>query len=360
TFLRGDNSWQAALPTQTSNANKVLVTDGSSASWEYAKPVNMAGAGSTDTLNDLSTTTIFRKRNKVYNADFHIWQRASTANLTGSASAYYTADRWKTAHNVGAYTQSRQQGAQKYGHNRGLRMACTTAEAAPSATAYCYIKQGFEGWDLQEMKAGSAPLGGTPQIFVISFWVKSSLTGTYVMQNWCTSSSTCCATYTIDVANTWEKKVLAFPGNNQGGFADDNSWNWDIRWWLVAGSNYTSSALQTTWANVGGTTTGFATGQTNFASSDANTWDISGIQWELGDTATAFEGKSIQQDIAECQRYYQKSYNMTVDPGTNGATGASSGLAIYSSGSQGLGARWTQPMRSAPTVTLYTPGGTSG
>jgi len=294
-----------SLPTQTSNANKVLVTDGSSATWEYAKPVNMAGAGSTDTLNDLVATSIFKKRNKMYNGAFNVWQRATTASVTGSGNTYYTADRWKTGHNVGVYTQSRQQGPLKYGHNKALQMDCTTAEGSPSADAYVWVEQNFEGFDLQDLKAGSGWAGGTPAIFVLSFWVKASLTGTYVLQNLASSTSICSATYTISVADTWEKKVIAFPGDDQGGFADDTSWNWGVRFWLVAGSNYTSASLQTTWANVGGTTTGYAAGQTNFASSTSNTWNIAGVQWELGDTATPFEFYKYSDMLTSCERYYQ-------------------------------------------------------
>ena len=88
--------------------------------------------------------------------------------------------------------------------------------------------------------------------------------------------------------------------------------------------------------------------------------DIANFQVEEGSVATDFEQKSFSETLAECQRYYQKSYNTTVNPGTASAVGASSGSAIYSSGSQGLGARWITTMRAAPTVTLYTPGGTSG
>jgi len=98
---------------------------------------------------------------------------------------------------------------------------------------------------------------------------------------------------------------------------------------------------------------------TGTAGSD-DSFSISGVKLELGSVATPLVNEGFGIEMTRCQRYYSKSYDADTTPGSSGAGGSLSGLAIYSSGSQGLGARWPVAMRTSPTVVLYSTDGTSG
>lgn len=239
-------------------------------------------------------------RNLLYNGAMQISQRgtSSTAITTGG---YRTADRWNSdIVSLGTWTQDIQNDAPTgSGFRRSLRMLCTTADAAPSASDNLWLVQSLEGQDCQRIAKGT-PLAKT---LTLSFWVKSNVTGTYVaflFDNDNTRSVS--ASYTISATNTWEKKVITFPADTIGVLDNDNGDSFRVYFGLAAGSNFTSGTLARAWgpysaANV-------AVGQVNVAAAINNYWQITGVQLETGD-ATEFEFKSFGQELRECQRYYR-------------------------------------------------------
>jgi hypothetical protein len=155
------------------------------------------------------------------------------------------------------------------------------------------------------LKKGTANAEST----TISFWVKSNVTGTYSFGLFDTDNDrNIWQLYTISAADTWEKKTITFAGDTTGGtLTNDNNSGLEMWWYLGAGSNYTTGTLQTSWG--ANTWANNAVGTTQLAASTANDWAITGVQLEIGDTATPFEHKTYGQELQACERYYQ-TYGM--------------------------------------------------
>lgn len=239
-------------------------------------------------------------RNVIMNGAMQVAQRGtSTASIT--TTGYYTADRYETAiSSLGTWTQSVEADAPTgSGFRKSLKMLCTTADASPSAADYLIIWQKLEGQNLQQFLKGTA----SAKSFSLSFWVKGTTTGTYITQLFdADNSRSVSKSYTIDVANTWEKKTIDFGSDTTGAFANDNGNSVEVRWWLGSGSTFTSGTLGTTWA--AGVDSAAAVGQTNLAGATSRSWQVTGAQLEVGSVATPFEFEDIGTTLAKCQRYY--------------------------------------------------------
>ena len=141
------------------------------------------------------------------------------------------------------------------------------------------------------------------QQVTLSFWVKSNVTGTYVVSLIDDDNTRDVGkTYTVNASGTWEFKTLTFPADTTGALANDNGRSLMAFFWLVAGSNFTSGTLNTSWASI--TNANRAVGQVNLASATNNYWQITGVQLNVGSVAAPFEFKSYQEELRECQRYY--------------------------------------------------------
>jgi hypothetical protein len=240
-------------------------------------------------------------KNIVINGDMSIAQRStSVASIT--ASGYYTLDRWQTAiTTLGTWTQSQDTDVPTgYGFATSLKMDCTTADATPSANDVLFIAQKFEGQNLQYLKKGTA----NAESLTLSFWVKSNKTGTYIVGILDSDNTRNIAnSYTINSANTWEKKTITFAGDTTGTLDNDNSNSLQIEFYLGAGSTYTSGSLPTSWETR--TNADRAVGQVNLADDTANEWYITGVQLEAGTTASDFEFLPVDVNLDRCQRYFQ-------------------------------------------------------
>jgi hypothetical protein len=266
--------------------------------------VDITSAESGDTLvydgSDWTNQPLTTRRNLLYNGAMQVHQRGtSTTGVT--VGGYYTADRWQ--HRIvglGTWTNTIENDAPtNSGFRKSLKMLCTTANAAPAAGEDMSIRQALEGQDVQRIRKGTS----SAQQLTLSFWVKSNVTGTYVMELFdLDNTRRVGATYSISASATWEKKTITFPADTTGAFNNDNAVSLSINWWLGAGSDYTSGTLNTTWAS--STTANRAVGQTNLAAATSNYWQVTGVQLEVGPVATPFEFKSYGEELAECQRYY--------------------------------------------------------
>ena len=250
------------------------------------------------TLNKISGNPSFR--NIVINGDMQVAQRnTSVASIT--TTGYYTLDRFKTLiSSLGTFTQSQSTDVPSgYGFTSSLKMDCTTADASPSAGDYLLLQQIFEGQNLQYLKKGTA----NAQSLTLSFWVKSTKTGTFICELQDTDNSRSISkSYTVSVSNTWEFKTVTFAGDTTGVLNNDNGNSLSLRLWLSAGTDFTSGTLNTTWSSA--TNANIAVGQVNIADSTSNDFLITGIQLEAGTSATDFEFLPIDVDLARCQRYY--------------------------------------------------------
>jgi hypothetical protein len=168
-------------------------------------------------------------------------------------------------------------------------MDCTTADASPSSGDYLQFVQHVEAQNLQYLKFGTS----NATSLTLSFWVKSNIDSARLISK----------TYTINSANTWEKKTITFAGDTVGTINNDNGRGFQCSFWLGAGSDYTSGTLQTSWGSY--VAANRAVGQVNLADSTSNEWYITGIQLEAGQVASDFEFLPYDVNLQRCQRYYQ-------------------------------------------------------
>ncbi len=253
--------------------------------------------------NDLPQNLIANNvnfRNIIINGDMSIAQRGTSVSGITSGG-YKTIDRMYMVSNLGTFTQSQSTDVPSgQGFAKSLKMDCTTANASPSSGTLLYVGQLIEGQNLQYLKKGTS----SAESLTLSFWVKSSKTGTYICELYDNDNiRQISKSYTINSANTWEKKNITFAGDTTGAFDNDNALSLYCNFWLGAGSNYTSGTLNTDWNS--STTANRVVGQVNLADSTANEWYVTGVQLEAGTSASDFEFLPYDVNLERCQRYYE-------------------------------------------------------
>ena len=244
----------------------------------------------------------YGNRNLVINGAMKVAQRATSFASVSSGEAY-TVDRFGRYINAaGTWTITQSTDTPTgQGFATSIKFDCTTANGSLSASSEYLFFQRFEGQDLQRLKKGTA----NAEKVTLSFWVKSAKTGTYITELYDNNNSRHISrAYTISSANTWEKKILTFDGDTTGAITDNNSTSIQLNFMLANGSNWTSGTLQTSWG--ANTQANRAVGQVNLADSTSNDWYLTGVQLEVGDTATDFEHRSYGDELAKCQRYYHR------------------------------------------------------
>jgi len=229
-----------------------------------------------------------------------------------------------------------------------MKMACTTANATPN---YLFVSQKLEGQMLQHLKKGTS----NAESLTCSFWVKSNKTGTYIVELYdADNARRISKSYSISSASTWEKKTLTFEGDTTGSFDNDNAQSLQVNFWLGAGTSFTSGTLGTSWS--ANTNADRAVGQVNLADSTSNYINITGVQLEVGTSASDFEFLPYDVNFQRCQRYFESS----CAPLQNPSDGISSVGIIDQAGAHPI----YQPMifntskRAVPTMTYYN--GSSG
>jgi len=255
------------------------------------------------TTQTLATQNALGVRNLIINGDMNIAQRATSASgLT--TTGYYTLDRWKFVPNaMGTWTMSQDTDVPSgQGFSSSLKLQCTTADASPAAADYLRIYQKIEAQMLQHLKYGTS----SAEKVTFSFWVKSNKTGTYTVRIYAEDNARHIVnTYTIDTADTWEKKTITFNADTTGTINNDNGSGFQCDWWFGTGSSYQGGGAATDWESSTGTK--IADGLTvNLADSTSNYINITGVQLEVGDTATPFEHRPYDMELERCKRYYER------------------------------------------------------
>jgi hypothetical protein len=281
-------------------------------------------------------------KNIIINGDMSIAQRG-TSEASITSSGYYTADRFLLdVSNMGTWTNSQSTDVPTgQGFATSFKLDCTTADAAPAAGDFLIFTQKFEGQNLQYLKKGTA----NAQSLTLSFWVKSSKTGTYIAElKDQDNSRNISKSYTINSANTWEKKTITYAGDTTGTLDNDNAASLQLFFWLGAGSTYTSGTLQTSWGSQ--VNANRAVGQVNLADDTANDWYITGVQLEAGTSASDFEFLPVDVNLDRCLRYYQLLAE---------GSGKTFGNALYNSSSQVYSSQQTfKIMRATPSIDIVT------
>ena len=240
-------------------------------------------------------------RNIIINGDMSIAQRG-TSQASITSSGYYTVDRIETICSLGTWTQSQSTDVPSgQGFAKSLKMECTTANASPAVAETIRVRQSIEGQNLQYLKKGTANAEST----TLSFWVKSNKTGTYIAELFDEDNARQISkSYTINLADTWEKKTLTYAGDTSGTLDNDNGASLVFTFWLGTGTQFSSGTLATSWEAQ--TNANRAVGQVNLADSTSNYINITGVQLEAGTTASDFEFLPVDVNLRRCQRYYQK------------------------------------------------------
>ena len=294
----------------------------------------------TITTDQIADTSVHGRRNLVINGSMNVSQRGTSS--TGlHDSGYYTVDRFALVfgnEDELRVTMSQNSVTDLPGFANSLKVQTTTAESAIAADESYYIINRYEGQDFQHLKYGTSSALST----TLSFYVKSSVTGTFAVAIYQTDGNDIIgSTYTINSANTWERKTITFAGNTLAAIVDDNTNAIMIDWFLAAGSNFTS-VNNTSW---GGYETGklaYGHGTNAVATTTNATWEITGVQWEVGSSATPLEPRSYADELQRCQRYlYQAEF-------TTGGTSIANG-AMYNSSEIFCHISFPVTMRSPPT-----------
>ena len=260
-----------------------------------------ASGGNTATINSMTPTadSLQGFRNRIINGDMRIDQRNAGASVT-PASAVYTLDRW-IANVAGS-------GASKFSVQRSTTAPTgfVNSMLATSTSAYSIasgditaIVQVIEGFNVADLAWGTA----NAKTITISFWVRSSLTGTFggALYNGSFNRSYP-FTYTISSANSFEYKTITIAGDTSGTWATNNSFGIGLSFGLGVGSTYSGTAGA--WA---GALYVSATGATSLVGTNGATFYITGVQLEVGSVATPFERRDYGAELALCQRYYERT-----------------------------------------------------
>ena len=243
----------------------------------------------------------YGNRNLIINGAMQVSQRG-TSEASVTSSQYADApDRFKAEmSSAGTWTLSQSTTAPD-GFSNSYKFDCTTADASLGAGDYLQLSHYIEGQNLQHLQKGSS----SAKKLTLSFHVRSAKTGTYIVEFYDGDNSRSNSqSYTISAADTWEKKTITIDGDASGAFGNDNGASLGVFFYLAAGTNFTSGTLNTSWGSR--TLANVAVGQVNLADSTSNDWYITGVQLEVGDTATDFEHRTFADELQRCQRYYVK------------------------------------------------------
>jgi len=293
--------------------------------------LDVAGA-----ISDTDGNVRSGRKNLIINGAMKVAQRGTS--FTDPSSGEYTLDRWRagvhTSTAAANYTQEADAPtAAQAGTNfvKCLKIACTTIDTSTAATVRYYTKYHIEGQDIAHAGFGQAGV----RYMTLSFWHKHTKTGTHsfgVVSP--PSDQQYVAEYTQTTSDTWEKATHTFPVATAGTWATDTGNGLTLYFATHIGSNYQGTA--NTWGS--GQAYGTANQVNNFDST-SNSMRFTGVQLEVGSTATDFEHRSYGEELALCQRFYQ-----VIEPGGN----------LYAAVSVGdhprLHYAFTTTMRSSPTI----------
>jgi len=241
----------------------------------------------------LTNSQIGGRRNMVINGGMTIDQRNSGSSVNLANAKVFAVDRFYWIENSSETPTSQQVTDAPNGFTHSVKITNTSTTTTPS---YTQLVHRIEGNNASQLYFGNS----TAESVTLSFYVKSSLTGQFSasLRN-ADSDRSNVSTYTINSANTWERKTITFVGDTTGTWATDTSVGLNLIFRLDD-TGGTSSLNQ--WTATGNA---FASGSVRFMGNASATWQITGVQLEVGSQATPFEHRSYGEELALCQRYYQ-------------------------------------------------------
>jgi hypothetical protein len=299
--------------------------------------------GSTGSINSANT---FGFKNRIINGGMTIDQRNAGASVTPT-NGQYSVDRWQASlTQASKYTIQQNAGSvtPPAGFINYLGVTSSSAYSITS-TDFFAVRQQIEGLNSADLGWGTA----NAKTVTLSFWVRSSLTGTFggTLKNNANDRSYP-FTYTINAANTWEFETITIPGDTTGTWLTTNGVGIKVGFGFGVGATYSATA--------GAWTAGdyiSATGATSVVGTSGATFYITGVQFEVGSQATSFDFRSFGTEFALCQRYYETNVSYGTAP-ANGVSVADRQSGVgYLTTNLGFNNKYQVTKRTVPTVTFY-------
>jgi len=301
-------------------------------------------------------------RNRIINGDMRVDQRNAGSLVSVNAnSAAFSVDRFRCQGqgSDGVFSVQRTPMAETgyavrlaAGFDNYLAATVTTADATLGTNQRYFISQIIEGYNVADLMFGQS----SAKTITLSFWVRSSLTGTFggTIKNLIgTATRSYPFSYTISASNTWEQKTITIAGDTTGTWDLTNGEGLVVAWSLGASTDLSTTAGAWAAGNYWS-----ATGATNVMATNGATFYVTGVQLEVGTVATPFERQIYNAQLAQCQRYYEHSYNSDTAVGTSTDTGTVSTKSPQADMQDTI--QFAVEKRATPTITFYTNLGVSG
>ena len=261
--------------------------------------IQMHADGST-TIRNLQNLA----NNVIINGEMTVSQYGNLSARSANSSVA-ACDRWIQRLNlISAQFAISQDDATPPGYSKSLQWACTTQDGSLGAGEFAYIAQRIEGQNAQVFAKGTS----SPNNFAVSFWVRSTKTGTYAFRMIDQKNNRMVGrNYTVNSANTWERKSFVIAGESTNAELDNNNTSQlELRWWLAAGSERLGGTVPETWRAP--TNPDSAAGQTvNLTDSTNNRFFITGVQLTATDSPIEFQHEDYGTTLSKCQRYFYRN-----------------------------------------------------
>tara|TARA_B100000287_G_scaffold419796_1_gene458431 strand:+ start:399 stop:1580 length:1182 start_codon:yes stop_codon:yes gene_type:complete len=312
----------------------------------FTQGINMSGICTAPAF--IPSSGQLSHRNLIINGGMTVKQRL---DLTMTTTSTYSLDRWRAA--VGSsfnwssatVTQSTTS-PDEFGKSLKVDIASTNT---PTGSQNGLIQTKIEGQDLQQLAYGTS----SAKQCTLSFYVRSNKTGTYCVQVTNPANSKYVLfDYTINSADTWERKSVTFSGNTANTLNNDIDICFEINFHLATGSSDHVSATST-WTTYSGGSFKSTSNQVNLFDDASNAWYLTGCQLEVGSVATPFEHRSFADELNRCLRYCYVAGG--AGPATDNYERFGTGWG-YDSTRTRIQMFHPVPMRTAPTVSIPTIG----
>ena len=330
TIFKG--SVNGAVELYFNNSKKIETTNTGAVITGICTATSFSGSG-----ENLTRTTQLSHRNLIINGAMQVNKHSdSNAGVHNT----FAVDRFKfKRESTAANFSMTQSTTSPDGFSKSLKVDCTAADTSTAHNEFVMVRHMIEAQNLQQLGYGTS----AAKPLVLSFYVRSNVTGTYAVN--CiqsdNSSKIYSRTYTINSANTWERKTISIPADTSGVINDDNGEGFQINFPLILGSSYKGGAVSTAWETYSNAKFGSQHG-VNIASSTSNEWYLTGVQLEVGEQATPFEHRSFGEELARCQRYYYLH--------CNGGKGVTEAACQYDGSLVFLSTPFPVEMRIAPNL----------